>query len=399
MKRGCEAVQAVVLSKDESGLGIIKSLKKIGVRCAAIFDEADDLGLHSRLPHESVVIDGRKEYAAALLEVLEPYAGQGKVLIISTDYHVSIVADHLDYFTENFRFLAPSAETLRKLLDKQAESQLSMSLGISIPRSVVRLEPDAEWILKQLALPIIFKPKAHFDNVLGEKNIVVHSRGELGDFINRHGNVIGKVMAQEVIPGGEECIRVCMCVYGANNEPVSVFMLKRLSSCPKLFGVTGVAVSEYDEQLLPLIRALGKKMSLVGPADIEFKYDAREGEYKFIEVNPRIGGYIHFDTVCGVNNIANVYYLSRGEAGSVRSRRQKDGIYFVSAHQDLYWRYKLREPLVSTLKTYRPLFYRKTVHHLFAYTDMKPAMVCICRIFNSAVGKAWKKCSPKTGNP
>ncbi len=390
-----DPVQAVVLAKDESGIGILKCLKKIGVRCVAVFDGPDDLGIHSRLPAETVILDGRKKYADALQKALVPYAGQGKVLVVSTDFHVSVVADLFDYFTENFRFLAPGAETLRQLVDKRGESQLASSMGIKMPPSIIRIEPNADWILERLALPIIFKPKAHFDNVLGEKNRVVQNRAELDEFLADYGDVSEKVMAQEVISGGEECIRVCMCIYGANNEPVSIFMFKRLSSCPKLFGITGLAVSEYDERLLPLICALGKKMELVGPADIDFKYDARTGEYKFLEVNPRIGGYIYYDAVCGVNNVANLYYLSRNEADRVRSNRQQDGIYFVSAHLDLYWRFKLREPLAATLRVYRPIFFRKTVHHLFAYTDLKPVMVFTFRIFHSAVSKLWKRCLPK----
>jgi predicted ATP-grasp superfamily ATP-dependent carboligase len=50
------------------------------------------------------------------------------------------------------------------------------------------------------------------------------------------------------------------------------------------------------EQTLPFFR----KWQWKGAAEVEFKFDARDGNYKVIEINPRFPAYLRFAMACGL---------------------------------------------------------------------------------------------------
>lgn len=379
-------ISAVVLAADATGLATIKSLKKIKVTCVAIVSDTSDIALHSRLPKEVVVVDKTLPTFDAILKALEPYSYKNNVLFLTSDHFLLFAATNYEYLSVRFSLFMTKAAMVQQLVDKRSETKLSESLGVDVPRSRARLKPDAKWILDVLTLPIIFKPRTHYNNVLRMKNIVAYTADDVVDFVSSHGDHINQVVAQEVIPGEEGCLWICSCIFDVDNSLVSTFMFKRLSSSPKNFGVTSLAVSEFNQELIILVEKVGRRLNLVGPADIEFKLDPRDGRYKFIEVNPRIGMCMYFDTACGVNNVANLYYLALDRRASLTgSVRQKDGVVFVYLLGDLYAKYKNGDSYRSVMLGYLKLAIRRKVFLYFSWNDPKPSLVNLGRFIKEVL--------------
>ena len=111
----------------------------------------------------------------------------------------------------------------------------------------------------------------------------------------------------------------------------------------------------------------------------EFKYDERDDDYKYIELNPRLGMCNYFDTSCGINNVANAYWVAIGEEGRIESRLQNDGVIFMSLFEDLYSRLKDGQSVARILRTYLRDFFHPHVFAYFSLKDPAPALVMLYR--------------------
>ena len=109
----------------------------------------------------------------------------------------------------------------------------------------------------------------------------------------------GPAVLQEYVPGGASAMRAVTLLFDTGGVLAGYFTLRKLRQLPPSGGVTVLAVSTDEHELvvsvLPFFRALGWR----GPAEVEFKVDPRDGIARVIEVNPRFPSYIGFPVRCG----------------------------------------------------------------------------------------------------
>jgi biotin carboxylase len=98
-----------------------------------------------------------------------------------------------------------------------------------------------------------------------------------------------------------------------DGEALGVFCGRKLLQDPSAIGTARVAearwVDEVVEQGLALLRGLG----FHGASQVEFKRDPRDGEYKLMEVNPRLWRWHSLAAACGVNLAYIAYCDVAGE--------------------------------------------------------------------------------------
>jgi predicted ATP-grasp superfamily ATP-dependent carboligase len=366
---------AIVLCAGSSGLGVVRSLHVAGIQSIAVCMNSKEEVLFSRLPEKKIIIDSVTHPDDALNTAIAPFRGQGFVLIPSTDAFVLFLNRHRESLSKGFYFTLPSKELCESLIFKQHETHLIREAGIPIPKTVQNIPEAAEELTKELALPIIIKPRSveHRD-VLGKKNIILSSADDLHAFYEKFKDDFHSLLAQEVIPGKDETLWVCHCTFDVNNDLVTFFSFRRLRLSPSHFGVTSYAVSEYNEQIITIARQIGKQLGYSGPAMMEFKYDARDNQYKYIEINPgRIGMCNIFDTTCGVNSIYATYLLAQNAETSVlKNLRQKNNIIYMSLVLDIRTRYKDGESIGTIFKHYVFHVKQKHVEAFFSWLDPLP---------------------------
>lgn len=94
-------------------------------------------------------------------------------------------------------------------------------------------------------------------------------------------------LASEVVPGDDAQIYAYTAYRSPCGRILSEWIGKKLTQYPDRFGVFSSASNEAPEE----VRALGRKlldgMDLYGIVEPEFKYDARDGVFKLMEVNLR----------------------------------------------------------------------------------------------------------------
>jgi predicted ATP-grasp superfamily ATP-dependent carboligase len=88
---------------------------------------------------------------------------------------------------------------------------------------------------------------------------------------------------------------------------------ERLRTFPEKGGVTVFSRTQYDPELKEIASRLLREMNWSGFAMVEFLHDDRTGEWKIIELNPRLWGSVMLSEFCGANLLSNYVKILSGE--------------------------------------------------------------------------------------
>ena len=180
-------------------------------------------------------------------------------------------------------------------------------------------------------------------------------------------------VAQEVIPGVDDQLWVCNCLFDASGQLRSAFTFQRLGTSPSHFGVTTSAIGFDNPELKAITRKIGEKIGYTGPAMFEYKFDSRDGEYKYIETNPRLGMCNCFDTRSGVDNVYYYYCLAAGRDDQLPPsppvQRERG---FINLLPDLYARIEDRQSPAQIFSIQWRALRRRPVFARFALRDPRP---------------------------
>ena len=141
-------------------------------------------------------------------------------------------------------------------------------------------------------------------------------------------------MLQELyVPGDDDQILLAGTYHDARSRPLAVFTGRKLRQHPRGFGNTRAGESLWDQKVADLMLRLLAEFQYHGISDVEFKWDARDGSLKLMEINARQGLWATLATAAGVNL---TYVAYRDAIGSpVTAPPQRDGVGWVDSIHDV----------------------------------------------------------------
>src|ERR1051326_7271757 len=238
--------RAVVLSSDVIGLGAVRSLARAGVPTIAV-----------------------------TLNRFDP------VRLPSSDCLAHFLARHRAELAGRFVSCIPSDDVMELVLDKSRDTRLLQEWELPLPRSVQVLPRTPAELVRRLGLPLIIKPRTYEDKrELGWRNVVAHRIEHVEEFYRSQREGFGRGIGQELIPGGDDALWECICVFDANSDLASAFTFRKLRTVPAHYGQTSHGRSERNEEFIELARTLGKRLGYVGAAAFGLKYEHRDGQHK-----------------------------------------------------------------------------------------------------------------------
>lgn len=380
---------AIVLAAGPNGLGVVRSLHLRGIRSTIVTRTRKDIVNSSWIPREKHIIAGNceEEERAWLLSFLKSMP-EGTAVIPTSDWFVSFLSENEAALRSNCDFVIPAPEMAALLIDKAAETA-TIGKVVPIPDTVQQLE-SAEGLRQKLTVPVIVKPRSHKHKGLGRKNLVLRTDDEIDLFFREFGDIKDQFIVQEVIAGEDIEQWVCNCVFDLNSQLAQAFTFNRLGLSPAHFGVTSYAISESNPEICSLAAVIGQALGYVGPAMIEFKRDPRDGQFKYIELNPRLGMCNYFDTACGVNNAYATFCLARSIPLNPVAD-VADGVVFISLHDDLYSRVKDGQGIRAIAKLYASHAFANHVFIYFVWWDPAPAIIQGSRQAASFLASVFRK--------
>jgi D-aspartate ligase len=162
------------------------------------------------------------------------------------------------------------------------------------------------------------------------------SPAELRELVAKAQSIVpaGETMVQEHIPGGGESQYAC-CAFFKDGEAVLLLFARRRRQHPWEFGraSTFVEAVEASQELAEHSPNVLRQIDYYGLAEVGFKYDAREGRFKLLDLNARTWGYHTLGSAAGVDFSAGLYADQIGR--QVERQRARPGVSWVRLVTDL----------------------------------------------------------------
>lgn len=297
-------------------LGIARTLGRLGVPVYGVQEDhwapvARSRYLRGRLPWMDA--GPGKQNLARLLQLGRALGGRA-VLIPTDDVGGIFVAEHARALRECYRFPHQDPLLVRSLCNKQRLFHLCGEFDVPAPETWFPTTRDGLLdLLGKAAFPLVLKAidpwLLHRGTQLAsvvianDANELVRCYDQMED--PRHPNL----MVQEYIPGGPESIWMYNGYFDAHSESLVHFTGRKLRQHPPYTGMTTLGVCASNEVVEATTKRFMKAIGYRGIVDIGYRYDARDGQYKLLDVNPRIGAT--FRLFVGVNGIdvARALYL------------------------------------------------------------------------------------------
>ena len=242
---------------------------------------------------------------------------------------LSAVEEKMDSGTrERFHFVMPKKRIAETLLNKRRFYQSLSGQGISYPHTYFPESiEDVKRIGHEVGYPVFVKPSFSqtFGKVFHMKGFVAKSKEELTQYWKLAGRHKMDVFLQEIILGSDNEIFGVNAYFDRKHSPRGLFAYRRIRAWPHGFAV-GCLVESIPLSSMPRVKAVVDYLSNLGfhgLADAEFKRDPRDGQLKFLEVNPRLWVQSSLPAKCGINLDLMAYLdaigVQKTSAGSYKS--------------------------------------------------------------------------------
>jgi predicted ATP-grasp superfamily ATP-dependent carboligase len=299
-------VGALVVGGDHAGLAIARSLGRHEIPVYVI-DDQHSISTYSKYTTRVVRVKDLRDpqkTVDSVLEVGQRFGLRDWVLFPTRDETVMAFSLYRDRLAEFFRVTTPEWETTRQAWDKNNTYRLAGQLGIPAPRTwTVRSLEELPTLFPKLPLAIKPAIKENFFYATGAKSWSAETPEQLCELFEAAAQKIkiSEILIQEIIPGGGDR-QLSYGVFFRDGHAQGSLVARRLRQHPREFGRAATYVETTD---LPEIEELSQRflraINFYGLAEVEFKQDPRDGQYKILDVNARAWGFHGLGRAAGVD--------------------------------------------------------------------------------------------------
>ena len=217
--------------------------------------------------------------------------GDRPVLIPTTDIAALFVAKHAGALEERFRFPRVEPALVEALYSKKEMHCLARKYGVPTPEAFFpQSRSEACQFAAGAEYPVVIK--AIHDRVLRRRGrvtkVIARNRHELiesYEWMEDPG--APSLMFQQSIPGRD--LWMFNGYFDENSECKVGFTGRKLRQFPAYTGATTLGICMRNEAVASIAEQFMKALGYRGVLDIDYCYDARDGLYKVLDVNPRVG--------------------------------------------------------------------------------------------------------------
>ncbi len=298
------------------GLCMVRSLGSAGVPVYIADSDPGSPAATSRYCRHFFRVDVDHAPAAETLQALTEAAkqiGRRAILLPTTDIAAKFVADHLEILHTNFQLVSPDRDAVHGLCSKR--TMHSMAVAASVPTPDTLFPGSLEDVLSVAATvkyPVMLKPSEGqiFSKGAARTMVLVQSAQELIETYRLAPDAQKRnLMVQEYIAGGDDTVWM-FDGYFQDGECLFGITGKKIRQSPVYTGATSLGICLRNDAVDGLARKLMGSVRYNGPVDMGFRYDAGDGQYKVLDVNPRIGATFRLFVDASDLDLARVIYLA-----------------------------------------------------------------------------------------
>jgi predicted ATP-grasp superfamily ATP-dependent carboligase len=306
----------VLRSDSHGGLNIIRSLGRLGVPVYNVDLNPWAPALRSRYCRGKFLWDIEHRPAELSLEYMAGVRrkiGRPCILIPTTDRTARFVADHSRRLAGDFLFPEQPPGLVDALASKREMFHLARRHGIPTPDAAFpQSRGDVLAFLERARFPVMLKgiDGQRLWERSGKKMFITQSEDELLALYDMaEDRQTPNLMLQEYIPGGDDTVWMFNGYFDTHSDCLVGFTGKKIRQCPIHTGSTSLGICLRNTAVEEITRCFMKAIGYRGVLDIGYRYDARDGRYKVLDANPRIGAT--FRLFVGENgmDVARAFYL------------------------------------------------------------------------------------------
>lgn len=330
------------------GVGAIRTLGRLGVPMYAVTEDRWTPAAASRYLRGRFVwpTTGREEPERLVAGLLRIGRRIGRpALLIPTDEEAAVLtAEHAEALAGSFLFPRPAPGLPRRLASKQGLHELCTAHGVPSPAAVFpRSYADIEAYAGRARFPVVAKNREAFVRrarpaVTGTTRIA--GPEQLLDLARDWGPRPG-VILQEYLPREHAEDWVVHGCFAADGAPLALFTGVKVRSWPPHAGMTACAHVADNPELARMSARFIRRIGFTGIADLDWRFDRRDGRYKLLDFNPRMGAQFRlFENTAGVDVVRAQHLALTGR--TVPEGAQRAGHRFVVENVDLPARWAYR---------------------------------------------------------
>jgi D-aspartate ligase len=312
------------------GLGAIRSLGRMGVEVYAVQEAALAPAAYSRYVRARVrwrPADLPADEVIAGLARLSERIGRQAVLIPTDDAGAIFLAEDGGPLRDRFLFADPPPALPRQLAGKYSLHQLCAELGVPSPAAALPSSwPEASAFASACGFPLIGKLASPWRSSGKQRSTaIIGDRAELDAAWRAARESAAGLMLQEFIPAGADADWFFHAYCGADAmcRPACTGIKDR--SYPAHAGLTSFGRWAPNGPLRADMMGLLARLGYRGIADLDLRLDARDGQYKLLDFNPRLGAQFRlFTDEAGLDVVRAAYLDLTGQAvagGAARAGR------------------------------------------------------------------------------
>src|SRR6266404_1422001 len=342
MKIADVSTPVIVLSPHHHGaLGIFRSLGTLGVAVYAVEDGEWAPPLRSRYCRGVFRWDVRhapvRESVAALLKIGSNF-DRRPILIPTNDATAVLVQQASEELRSAYQFPVLPIGLVQRLSSKKELYFLCRERNFPTPETAFpQSRADVLRLLDKLSYPAVLKG---IDDglMVGRTKVsmrIVHSSDELLKCYDQIEDAAqSNLMVQEYIPGDADSVWMFNGYFNETSECLAGFTGRKLRQRPANTGITTLGICLRNEIVEQSIRRLLQSLNYRGIVDIGCRYDNRDGQYKLLDVNPRIGCTFRlFVDPSGMDVVRSCYFDFTGHP--VHAEAAQEGRKWLVENQDL----------------------------------------------------------------
>ena len=267
-----------------------------------------DIEVHPGFTEDPEFIKVMREKIKEYKKHLEPV-----ILISCGDGYSELLAKHKQELEEAFIVPYIDYDLLEKLISKEGFYEVCEEYGLPYPKTKIitmAAYKDGSYADVPFPFPVALKPEdpvswldVQFEG--RKKAFVIKDLDEFKDIVGKiyTNGYKADLILQDFIPGDDSNMRVLNAYVDKNHQVKMMCLGHPLLEDPDPIAIGNymVIAPDYDEKLYQTVQAFLEKINYTGMANFDIKYDVRDGQYKFFEINLRQGRSSFYVTLNGYN--------------------------------------------------------------------------------------------------
>ena len=369
--------KAILLRSGITGLPAIRSLGRKGIPVVLVTIDKLDIGACSKYVSESVIAPhpdrSSKEFISFLLNNSTKW--KNGLLIPADDNSVTVLSQNKVELSKHYIVTVPDWDVIKKCVNKKLTYETAIKANVPVPRTVF---PDClEYLEKhkdEFVYPCLLKPlfsQKFAEELKVGKMFKIKNFEELkSKFIlaNKRGL---DMMITELIPGDCDQLYTYYAYRSLDGEFLAEFTLRKLIQTPPDFGVIVVGESTCTSKVIDFGRKILKELSYTGLGAVEFKKNNRDGEFKLIEINARIGTGVNLPVQAGVD-FPWIMYKDLVNHEKIKMNKYDIGLKWVHLSSVLVTFFKDRKEENWKFREYVNVYKGKRTFATYDVHDLRP---------------------------